>query len=523
MNQSAYSYDDPYSRPRKTRVNYFAWTVLILLLAGFAMAAWLGSYYIFEQPERPDSYRILQRLHKIEPPKRFELTAAPAGEFLNARQLSERYSVLGSAELGKANADLIRAYIRNYGQVRGLVPYVVGRYTIIQARQLGPGDVFTSGMVALASSPDNGQLLLEHLYPAEPDVVPSLKQTLNPGLEIVFERTHDLSAVIHVERLDDGRLMLTVVPLLYGTYTMTRGPGTFRLQPPLSLNLAAGWPLFKKSDRVQAEAQFKDLRPEMNIAQAPIGIPGLSPASTPRAAENALVRVEPARPVDTPAIVKVPQKTAAKPTPTPKGKLARLKKGTSPKSIPTALPVETPAVAQQPAETPPINVATPSPLAASQASSSPLALSQAPPLPSASVQPTPAAAGETLASTAGGGTWRTFPAGRMPLGRLIDTGDLRQIAERGLAGERIYLRGQFVVNFSDANRAVMRPKKGLADSVLHFGSAPRIIVDFPNGYTPPQQGAVVTRDEQRPFEITDVRKRDDGQLNVFVREIMQPN
>jgi hypothetical protein len=525
MNHSAYSYEDSHSRPRKTRVNYFGWTVVILLLAGFALAAWLGTYYIFEQPERPDSYRILQRLHKIDPPKRFELTAAPAGEFLSGRQLFERYSVLGSAELGKANADLIRDYIRNYGQVRGLVPYVIGRYTIMQARELGPADVFTSGMVALASSPDNGQLLLEHLYPAEPDVIPSLKQTLNPGLEIMLERTHDLSAVIHVERLDDGRLMLTVVPLLYGTYTMTRGPGTFRLQPPLSLNLAAGWPLFKKGDRVQAETQFKDLRQEMGIAQAPIGIPGLGPTSTPRPAENALVRVEPAKPVDTPAIVKVPQKTVAKPTPTPKGRLARLKKGASPKPIPTALPVEKSTVAQQPAETRPSNVATPSPVAVSQASpSSPMSVNQASLSPSASAQPSPAAAGETLASTAGGGTWRTFPAGRMPLGRLIDTADLREIAERGLAGERVYLRGQFVVNFSDANRAVMRPKKGLADSVLHFGgSAPRIIVDFPNGYTPPRQGAVVTRDEQRPFEITDVRKRDDGQLNVFVREIMQPN
>ena len=52
---------------------------------------------------------------------------------------------------------------------------------------------------------------------------------------------------------------------------------------------------------------------------------------------------------------------------------------------------------------------------------------------------------------------------------------------------------------------------------------PRLPAYFPAGYTPPRQGSVVTRDEARPFEITDVRKRDDGQLNVFVREIMQPN
>ena len=124
---------------RRQRINYFAWTVAILLLIGFALAAWLGSFYIFNQPERPDSYRILQKLHKIEPPKRFELTAAPAGEFLNASELYERYVGMGAAELAKTNAELLRNYIRNYQQVRGLVPYVVGRYTIIASARARSG------------------------------------------------------------------------------------------------------------------------------------------------------------------------------------------------------------------------------------------------------------------------------------------------------------------------------------------------------------------------------------------------
>src|SRR5438046_8604942 len=89
MDYGLYQYDEPYARPVRRRINYFAWTVAILLLTGFAFAAWLGSFYIFSQPERPDSYRILQKLHKIEPPKRFELTAAPAGEFLSAKQIYE--------------------------------------------------------------------------------------------------------------------------------------------------------------------------------------------------------------------------------------------------------------------------------------------------------------------------------------------------------------------------------------------------------------------------------------------------
>src|SRR5438309_12096074 len=77
MDQRLFQHEELYARPR-SRINYFAWTVAILLLTGLTLAAWLGSFYIFDQPERPDSYRILQRLHKIELPKRFELTAAPA-------------------------------------------------------------------------------------------------------------------------------------------------------------------------------------------------------------------------------------------------------------------------------------------------------------------------------------------------------------------------------------------------------------------------------------------------------------
>jgi len=543
MDYAPYQYDEPYSRPRR-RTNYFAWTVVMLLLSGFALAAWLGTFYIFDQPERPDSYRILQRLHKIEPPKRFELTAAPPGEFLNAKQLYERYVGMGAAELARANAELARNYIRNYQQVRGLVPYVVGRFTIIGTQQLGPADIFTSGMVALTHAIDNGEVLMEHLYPASPEALPLMKQTLTVGLEIKLERSHDISAVIHAERLIDGRMLITAVPLLYGSYTVTRGLGTFRLEPPLSLNLAAGWPLFKPQERAAIEQRYVDFKQKAAVAKGgPIPIPGVSPSATP--SQNELVRVEQARPVVVATPVPLTGKNAklAKATPLPKGKkFAKKGKGESP--APAATPAQ--AVAQKtgapsatpfeiafaraqpiapgvPAATPP--PASKAPVAATQpeAQASPAVSATAVPVLPAQPVP-PEGSNVALASNAGGGSWKTFPPGKMPLGRLIGTGDLRDVADHGLAGERVYLKGQFVVNFSDANKAVMRPRSKLTDKVLHLGgsSSTRIVVEFPHGYTPPPQGSVVNRDELRPFEITEVRKQEDGELNVFVREIMQP-
>src|SRR5216110_582067 len=259
MAQEFFRYETPYGRPPQ-RVNYFAWTVLILLLTGFAFAAWLGSFYIFWQPERPQSYRILKKLHKIEPAKRFELTAAPAGEFLSSKQLYDRYIAMSPTELATVNAALVRNYIRNFQQVPGLVPYVIGRFNIMQARELTPNDVFLSGMVALTNAVDHGEVLLEHVYPADPQALPLMKKTLVTGLEVKLERTHDLSAVVHAERLSDGRILITAMPLLYGSYTVTKAPGTFTLEPPLDLNLDAGWPLFKDGQRKNVEAQYAAYR-----------------------------------------------------------------------------------------------------------------------------------------------------------------------------------------------------------------------------------------------------------------------
>jgi len=48
----------------------FGWAVFLLLLTGFALASWMGSFYVFAHPEDPCCYKILQALDKIEPIKR---------------------------------------------------------------------------------------------------------------------------------------------------------------------------------------------------------------------------------------------------------------------------------------------------------------------------------------------------------------------------------------------------------------------------------------------------------------------
>ncbi len=502
MEPDLFRFDDRRGFERK-RTNFFAWTVAILLLTGLALAAWLGSFYVIGQPERPESYRLLQKLHKIEAPKRFALTAAPPGEFLNPKKLYQRYQSMGPAELARKDAELTRNFIRNFEQVHGLVTYVVGRFNIMGARELTHDDVFTSGAVALAGAVDQPELMMEHVFTtANEHDAKLLQERLVMGMDVNVERSHDLSAVVHVERLPDGRIQITVVPLLYGSYAVTRGTGTFSLEPPAELNLAAGWPIFKAENRRTVENRYDGYRSRLAPASSALPIVGLPPAKSAPPPEDALVRVEPAVPLDDEPSA-VPLRPTRKPPSSLEGeKVAVARPAGTPLKAPRAQPVT--ASDLQPNESPRVAVA------ATPAAPEPTVM-RALPVTAAS----PAVA---LTSTTGA-TWKTFAPGAAPSGRMLDPAGLREVASNGLRGERVYLTGQFVVNFADANRAVLRPTTGQG------GGGParnlRVIVDYPAGAPLPDPGSTLSRDDARPYEITEVRRQSDGQLNVFVREIIK--
>jgi hypothetical protein len=498
MEPDLFRFDDHPAFERK-KPNYFAWTILILFLTGLAFAAWLGSFYVIGQPERPESYKVLKKLHKIEAPKRFALTAAPTGEFLNPQQLYSRYLEMGPAELARKDAELTRNFIRNFQQVHGLVTYVVGRFNIMAARELASDDVFSPGAVALARAVDQPELLMEHVFTtANEHDAKLLTPMLVMGMDVNLERSHDLSAVIHAERLPDGRIQITAIPLLYGSYAVTRGTGTFSLEPPVDLNLAAGWPLFKEASRHTAEVRYDSYRERLAPPTSTLPIVGL-PAKTAPPSQDALVRVEPAVPL-------AEEPSAAAPLRPARNKPAIASAGKTGKSpfdhTSSAAFVARRAEPVQPNDT-----------AASPAST----ITVLPAIPVASASPAVA-----LASTTGA-TWKTFAPGQVPVGRLLDTTGLREIANTGTRGERVYLQGQFVVNFADGNRAVLRPTTdGASRASGGLSRNARIIVDYPRGAPLPEPGSTLTRDADRPYEVTEVRQQSDGQLNVFVREIVKP-
>ena len=369
---------DPSRTARRDESGLFGWTVLILIFIGIAIACWIGSFYVFGHPEKPLSHQILTKLKKLEPPKRFELTAAPRGEFLKADQLIDRYGPLKPRQLARTNETLVRNYLRNYKPAEGLVPYVIGTFEILDSYQLAGSDFFPEGVVAVARSKENPNLLVEHVFCAPERTVPTLHRTLLTGLEIDLKRENELAAVVNVERFKDGRLKLTTVSIMYPSYESAGTDGTFTLSPPERLNVGAGLPVVKSERQREADAKFEHYQKKHRSA---------SHKPAPAAPDDSrLVRVEKPLPVEPAAPVPTPSPASpAPPLPSPSPLFVEVRK---------AEPVVAAASAMEAPEPIAEPIATPSP--------PPLAAVSPSPAPTVSPSPSPSPEARKAIAAAGG-------------------------------------------------------------------------------------------------------------------------
>jgi hypothetical protein len=470
------------SRQPPENDNLFGWTVFILLLCGFAVACWIGTFYIFTHPEEPFNYHILAKLKKLDPPKRFELTAAPTGEFLAADKLLAKYGAMSAWQIDEENKKLLRSFLRNYDHQVGKVPYVTGKFAVLDSYPLSQTKFCDSGVAVIAQSAEVPTIYIEHLFPAGAEQLPAMQRTLTTGLGIELRRSYDLSAIIHVENLGDGRLLFTCIPLLYGPYGTTQGGSGFQLEPPKSVNLKAGLPLVTQSQVRDAETRLAQYRRAMASQET-------ASAQTNTKSQFNLVGAEPtvsATPPVTGTGTSVPSGTPKLgPTPIAKTTSAQVA-AASPSAAPKASPV-----------------ATATPEAVAEATQ--------PLQPFLKASPTPATTDRVEA-------WQTYRPGLMPRGRLLDVDQTTELADKGIGNATIYLRGDFTVTAARDNRAVLRPHQSLADHVLNRGNA-RIIVEYPRGIPTPREGETFQRATDRPFQIVDVRRGADGQVNIYVREV----
>ncbi|HYZ71915.1 MAG TPA: hypothetical protein VE641_02475, partial [Chthoniobacterales bacterium] len=236
----------------------FGWTVVILLLCGVAVVCWIGTFYVFDHPEQPFNYQLLAKLNKLVPPKRFELTAAPAGEFLGPDKLLERYGAMTASGLQEESNNLVRSFLRNYDHQVGKVPYVTGKYTVLDAFPMTENQYFGSGVVALAQSNDVPTVYVEAVFPGPKEQLASMQRVLVTGLGLELRRSFDLTAIVHITNLGGGRLLFTCMPLLYSSYGQSGS--SFQLEPPAALYVKAGLPLVSNNQFEAAETRFAQYR-----------------------------------------------------------------------------------------------------------------------------------------------------------------------------------------------------------------------------------------------------------------------
>jgi hypothetical protein len=477
------------SRTQPKSDNLFGWTVFILLLCGFAVTCWIGTFYVFSRPEKPFNYQILTKLNKLEPPKRFELTGAPIGEFLSAEKLLGKYGAMTTEQLNEESNGLLRSYLRNYNHTVGKVPYATGKFTILDSYPLSDSKFFTSGIVVVAQSVDAPTAYIEHVFPASADKLSAMQRTLMTGLGIELRRSYDLSVVINVESLGKGRLLFTCMPLLYGPYGTTQSGSGFQLDPPKALNTRAGLPLVTQNQLRDAEQRYAQYRKATGGSKIAVVDPMKKSAPS-------LVGSEPIADVSPTSI----------PTPTPAFP-ASIASPVVAKAIPVPNTTLTTIVAKA---SPPATL-TPTPTAATTAVGAPTTAPTQPLQPFLTASPTPATSGRV-------GVWQTYRPGKMPRGKLLDVDQTADLANKSIGNDTIYLRGDFTVTVARDNRAILRPRQSLTDRVFNRGKA-RIIAEFPRGTTIPREGENFQRSTDRPFAITDVRRGVDGQVNIYVREV----
>ena len=418
MADDLFDYDDEDAEPKK-RDNLFVWTVFILILIGLAFACWLGSFYIFGHPEQARNYRILQRVKKIDPPKRFEQTKAPSGGYLSAKELFEKYGKYSSLQLERENAELLRTFVTNYRETKKLVPYMRGNFTIADSAPLTAGDFITRGMVALGQANDYPQVLIEHLYPMNAGEIEKARPILTTGNPIVLRKTYDFGAIIHIERVADGRLQFTVVPLTYSMYALSGGVGTFTTEPPPDLHVEGGLPVMDASRVDAAMKKFAEFR-----RSQPATEPG-TPGENPQPQGPQIVRL------DNPDGVKVPETGALPEIPIATPIPITGRDAATPRKV-------QPAVAMLPAT--PRPVAPPTPV---------------PNLPAGVIKPFIASNPEPGLPNAEGNTWRTYGPGTLPAGRAVSAAEAASL-ESGVPAARTYLRGSFVVTRSEEHTSELQ-------------------------------------------------------------------
>ena len=227
------------NKRRREKRYLLAWTMLMTLLIAGATCSWIFCLYVFNHPEKPLSYNLLTKLERIEPPQRFDLYNVPNGVAIEPKEMFARYlryPEAGTQRLNELNDELLRNFVTNYAKTES-VDYMSGTFRVFAIHKMNESSVFPEGIAVSARAIDCPDLTIEYLFPGEKIPVDFFRS----GDELTIEGKTAFATVINCAEPQKGKIRLTLVPLVYGTYAGPNG-ATVALDPPAKLNIEGGWP-----------------------------------------------------------------------------------------------------------------------------------------------------------------------------------------------------------------------------------------------------------------------------------------
>lgn len=213
----------------------FWWSILITLLMGIATFCWFFSIMIFSQPEKPFHYKMLAKFNKLTPLRPYTIYTAPPGKSFAARDLLSEFYPYNLDQLNVRNDLFKRSYLKNYLHEQPV--YLLGSFRVLNVRRLSDSDVFTNGWVVRGRSSDLEDVDVEL-------VMPGLSKDTAPfatGDNFNLQK-RSYASTLHVQRMDEDRICVTVVPLAYQAAAKA-GDEVLTLTPPALLNMEAYWPI----------------------------------------------------------------------------------------------------------------------------------------------------------------------------------------------------------------------------------------------------------------------------------------
>jgi hypothetical protein len=238
--------------PPPRRPAYFWWLLANALALCFAVISWAVCLHVFGNPEIPRNYQILGKVGRLPVLKRYTVLDVPNGNALAPKELYKRYFGYTEEQRVRVNSLLMRNYLTNFDRPL-LLTYVEGDYQVEKVRKLDSKDFLDPGIVIRAQAlvkPDDFTkpmpypVLIEYVYPtSQTQAAASFK----PGDILGVKKSPNCAAVVHVSRIindDEPALLLTVIPIAYGSYQLGDA-GSFQIEPPAVLRPAQGFPVFK--------------------------------------------------------------------------------------------------------------------------------------------------------------------------------------------------------------------------------------------------------------------------------------